>query len=266
MIRAFSAMKSALTIGQPGGPGVIKAKYYPGHYAFGSTYNGGKFANPFNPVPLFYSPYTGNYVMYFMGNQAVYRPKAGSTTGLDAFFGFAGSPNATYNKVDKNITAGCCLQRPDPQPAARFSCFRTVVQPCQRCVQRGVCQLVPGRAGAGFRESVRSQLSVPGNPIFHHPAGCAVVCRVRRQPAEPDGCGAGVPDQGHVLTVEHSGNRSAAEHLGKRMRISESAPKQCRKPKVCFDLHDRGKGRETLNGELHWSNRSRHDEHSLHRV
>ena len=95
-------------------PGYQKDKYYPGHYAFGSTYNGGKFANPFNPVPLFYSPYTGNYVMYFMANQAVYRPKAGSNTGLDAFFGFAGSPNATYNFVDKNITAGIVYNGPIP--------------------------------------------------------------------------------------------------------------------------------------------------------
>jgi porin len=100
-------------IGQPGA-GVMKEKYYTGHYAFGSTYNGGKFSNPFNPVPLFYSPYTGNYLIYFMGNQAVYRPKAGSNTGLDAFFGYAGSPNATYNFVDKNITAGAVYNGPIP--------------------------------------------------------------------------------------------------------------------------------------------------------
>ncbi len=83
-----------------------KAKYYPGHYAFGSTYNGGKFSNPFNPTPLFYSPYTGNYVIYFMANQALYRPTPGSTNGLNGFFGFAISPDATYNFVDKNITGG----------------------------------------------------------------------------------------------------------------------------------------------------------------
>lgn len=100
-------------IGQPG-TGVVKEKYYPGHYAFGSTYNGGKFTNPFNPVPLFYSPYTGNYVIYFMGNQAVYRPKAGLNTGLDAFFGIAVSPDATYNFVDKNITTGFVYNGPIP--------------------------------------------------------------------------------------------------------------------------------------------------------
>jgi carbohydrate-selective porin OprB len=92
-------------IGQPG-PGVAKSKYYPGHYAFGSTYNGGKFSDPFNPVPLAYSPYTGNYVIYFMANQAIYRPTAGSSNGLNGFFGFAISPDATYNFTDKNITGG----------------------------------------------------------------------------------------------------------------------------------------------------------------
>ncbi|MGB8769976.1 MAG: carbohydrate porin [Candidatus Korobacteraceae bacterium] len=94
-------------IGQPTSGTVAKEKYYPGHYAFGSTYNGGKFANPFTPnVPLYQSPNTGNYLIYFMANQAVYRPKAGSDAGLDAFFGFAISPDATYNFVDKNITGG----------------------------------------------------------------------------------------------------------------------------------------------------------------
>ncbi len=193
-------MKSALTSVNRVAK-VAKAKYYPGHYAFGSTYNGGKFSDPFNPVPLFYSPYTGNYVMYFMANQAVYRPKAGSNTGLDAFFGFAGSPNATYNFVDKNITTGVVYNGPIPQPAERFSWLRTVVQPCQQCIQHSVCQFIPGRAGAGFGESVRSQLSVPGNPVFHDSAGCAVVCRARRQSAEPDWCRAGLPDQGCVLSA-----------------------------------------------------------------
>ena len=92
-------------VNQPN-PKAPKDKYYPGHYAFGSTYNGGKFADPFNPVPLFYSPYTGNYVIYGMANQAIYRPRAGSNNGLDAFFGIAVSPDQTYNFIDKNITGG----------------------------------------------------------------------------------------------------------------------------------------------------------------
>jgi porin len=104
-------------------------KRYPGQYAFGSTYNGGKFANPFcdplsqvpgcPPVgseyytnPLFYSTYTGNYVMYLMANQAIYRHTPGSNRGLDALFGIAWSPNQTYNFVDKNILAGLVYNGP----------------------------------------------------------------------------------------------------------------------------------------------------------
>ncbi len=106
-------------------------KRYPGQYAFGSTYNGGKFANSFcsptaqvaycPPVtseyytnPLFFSPYTGNYVMYAMANQAIYRRKPNSNTGLDALFGIAWSPNEPYNFVDKNILAGVVYNGPIP--------------------------------------------------------------------------------------------------------------------------------------------------------
>src|ERR1700759_347725 len=104
-------------------------KRYPGQYAFGSTYNGGKFANGFcsptpqvaygPPVsseyytnPLFFSPYTGNYVMYLMANQAVYRQKPNSNRGLDALFGIAWSPNQPYNFVNKNILAGVVYNGP----------------------------------------------------------------------------------------------------------------------------------------------------------
>jgi len=103
-----------IKFGQPGS-GVAKEKYYPGQYEVGSTYNGGKFTNPFNPVPLYLSPDTGNYVVYFMGNQAVYRPKAASNTGLDVLFGISQSPNQTYNFVDRNILAGLVYHGPIPQ-------------------------------------------------------------------------------------------------------------------------------------------------------
>ena len=121
--------------------GVQVRSIYPGHYAFGSTYNGGKFANPFNPVPLFYSPYTGNYVMYMMANQAVYRPKAGSNTGLDAFFGFAGSPNATYNFVDKNITTGVVYNGPIPSRPKDSVAFALSYSHVSDAIQHSVCQI-----------------------------------------------------------------------------------------------------------------------------
>ncbi len=95
-----------IKIDQPGTGKVAKEKYYPGQYEVGSTYNGGRFTNPFNPVPLYLSQDTGNYVVYFMGNQAIFRPEASSNTGLDVLFGISVSPNASYNFVDRNIVAG----------------------------------------------------------------------------------------------------------------------------------------------------------------
>ncbi len=89
------------TAGQP-----VKDKYYPGQYEVGSTYNGGKFTDPFNPVPLYLSTDTGNYVFYFQGTQAIFRPKANSNTGLDILFGISQSPNKGYNFVDRNILGG----------------------------------------------------------------------------------------------------------------------------------------------------------------
>ncbi len=102
-----------IKVGQPG-TGVVKEKYYPGQYEVGSTYNGGKFTNPFNPTPLYLGD-TGNYVFYFMGNQAIFRPKVASNTGLDVLFGITQSPNEPYNFVDRNITAGLVYHGPIPQ-------------------------------------------------------------------------------------------------------------------------------------------------------
>ena len=111
------------TFNQPGTGKVAKEKNYTGQYEVGSTYNGGKFANQFcSPTaripgcpsagsiyytnPLYFSPNTGNYVVYFMGDQAVYRPKAGSNVGLDLVGGMAFSPNTPYNFVNRNALLG----------------------------------------------------------------------------------------------------------------------------------------------------------------
>ena len=108
---------------QPGTGKVAKEKYYTGQYEVGSTYNGGKFANSFcNPThpiagcppsdsvyytnPLYFSPNTGNYVVYFLGDQAVYRPKAGSNVGIDLVGGMSFAPNTYYNFVNRNTLFG----------------------------------------------------------------------------------------------------------------------------------------------------------------
>jgi carbohydrate-selective porin OprB len=102
-----------IKIDQPGPGKAVKDKYYPGLYEVGSTYNGGKFTDPFKPVPAYLGD-TGNYVFYFQGTQAVFRPKAGSNTGMDVLVGISHSPDQTYNFVDRNILAGLTYNGPIP--------------------------------------------------------------------------------------------------------------------------------------------------------
>ena len=76
------------------------AKTYPGTYKFGAAYNGGKFqsANSGNRS-------TGNYLIYAMANQAVYRSTPGLNRGLDLDFGFDWSPSDA-NRQNSQLTAG----------------------------------------------------------------------------------------------------------------------------------------------------------------
>jgi porin len=74
-------------------------KLYPGNYKFGAAYNGGKFANAAGVES------SGNYLIYEMANQALYRPAVGSNRGLDATLGFDWSPNSV-NRQNSQITAG----------------------------------------------------------------------------------------------------------------------------------------------------------------
>jgi porin len=85
----------------------IGQKLYPGNYKFGAAYNGGKFANAAGVES------SGNYLIYGMANQAVYRPAAGSNRGLDATLGFDWSPNSV-NRQNSQITAGLRYNGPIP--------------------------------------------------------------------------------------------------------------------------------------------------------
>jgi carbohydrate-selective porin OprB len=79
-----------------------KTKLYPGLYKLGFANNPGR--NAF-PSPNGYVDYSGNYLVYFMANQAVYRPTAGSNRGVDLHFGFDYSPT-DRNKVNQQFTGG----------------------------------------------------------------------------------------------------------------------------------------------------------------
>jgi porin len=78
-------------------------KIYPGSYKFGAAYNGGKFLNPVTN-----HLFNGNYLIYFMADQAVYRPFAASNRGLDLSFGLDWSPT-DLNRENERITEDCAI-------------------------------------------------------------------------------------------------------------------------------------------------------------
>lgn len=83
----------------PSGPNASE-KTYPGIYKFGAAYNDGKFFDPISNTSSH-----GNYLIYFMANQAVYRASPGSNRGLDLDFGYDWSPS-DVNRQNSQLTAG----------------------------------------------------------------------------------------------------------------------------------------------------------------
>lgn len=83
-------------------------KMYPGKYKFGSSYNVGEFIDPVTGVKR-----GGNYLLYFMANQAVYRREAGSNRGLDLDFAADWSPD-NVNRIKEQITGGFRYNGPIP--------------------------------------------------------------------------------------------------------------------------------------------------------
>ena len=72
--------------GTSGPSGAAATKIYPGSYKFGGIYNGGKFPDAAGIMS------SGNYLIYGMASQAVFRTDAGSNRGLDLTAGFDYSP------------------------------------------------------------------------------------------------------------------------------------------------------------------------------
>jgi porin len=83
----------------------VTGKSYPGVYKFGGVYNGGKFPDPTGRLS------SGNYLIYGMASQAVFRSDAGSNRGLDATFGFDWSPGEV-TRENSQITAGVRFNAP----------------------------------------------------------------------------------------------------------------------------------------------------------
>jgi|HubBroStandDraft_2_1064218.scaffolds.fasta_scaffold24448_4 porin len=81
------------------------AKSYPGEYKFGGVYNGGKFTDPAGRKS------SGNYLVYGMASQALFRSQAGSNRGLDATLGFDWSPG-DVSRENEQVTAGVRFNAP----------------------------------------------------------------------------------------------------------------------------------------------------------
>jgi len=85
--------------GAAGSGGAPATKTYPGSYKFGGIYNGGKFPDPTGRMS------SGNYLIYGMASQAIFRTDAGSNRGLDATAGFDYSPG-DVSRENVQVTVG----------------------------------------------------------------------------------------------------------------------------------------------------------------
>ena len=88
----------ASSAGRKNYPGIYKS--YPGIYKFGAVINPGPFPNIVNGVTA-----SGNYLLYFMANQAIYRPSVRSDRGLDVTLGLDWSPDDVA-RVNSQVTGG----------------------------------------------------------------------------------------------------------------------------------------------------------------
>jgi porin len=87
---------------------VQSRKGYSGLYRFGASYNPGKFATPTSATPR-----SGNYLLYWMASQALWRVDRAEGKGLDATFAYDWSPTSV-NRNNSELTAGLRFNEPLP--------------------------------------------------------------------------------------------------------------------------------------------------------
>jgi carbohydrate-selective porin OprB len=87
---------------------VESRKGYSGLYQFGASYNPGKFTTPSGATPR-----SGNYLLYWMASQAVWRVDRTEAKGIDATFTYDWSP-ADINRNNTLLTAGLRFNEPLP--------------------------------------------------------------------------------------------------------------------------------------------------------
>jgi carbohydrate-selective porin OprB len=87
---------------------VESRKGYSGLYQFGASYNPGKFTSPTSATPR-----SGNYLLYWMASQALWRADPKEAKGLDATLAYDWSP-ADINRNNTQLTAGVRFNEPLP--------------------------------------------------------------------------------------------------------------------------------------------------------
>jgi porin len=87
---------------------VDSRKGYSGLYQFGASYNPGKFTSPTSTTPR-----SGNYLLYWMASQALWRVDRHEARGLDGTFAYDWSP-ASINRNNMLLTAGLRFNEPLP--------------------------------------------------------------------------------------------------------------------------------------------------------
>jgi carbohydrate-selective porin OprB len=87
---------------------VESRKGYSGLYQFGASYNPAKFTSPTSPTPR-----SGNYLLYWMASQALWRVDRKEAKGLDATLAYDWSP-ADVNRNNTQFTAGTRFNEPLP--------------------------------------------------------------------------------------------------------------------------------------------------------
>jgi carbohydrate-selective porin OprB len=83
-------------------------KGYSGLYQFGASYNPGKFTTPTSTKPS-----SGNYLLYWMATQALWRVDPNEAKGLDATLAYDWSPS-DINRNNTLLTAGLRFNEPLP--------------------------------------------------------------------------------------------------------------------------------------------------------
>ena len=83
-------------------------KGYSGLYQFGASYNPGKFTSATNSTPR-----SGNYLLYWMASQALWRVQSEGGKGLDGTFAYDWSP-PDINRNNTLLTAGLRFNEPLP--------------------------------------------------------------------------------------------------------------------------------------------------------